>query len=679
MKNILLNELKRILIKERIIYTIIIFLFIGSFIQIKNINIPYPAIYQNHEIYVSDFKKLEGKCSKAKNNYLNNKEKTLLNSNTNMQTAINDYKNNKITIHQLKKILRNQDINLSKLDCFNDVKNYYTYISHKKGLTFTDINGLSALINTDFDLILFLLIVILVISIYLKDQEIQLDLIINTTINKKVCYLSRLLTSIIIVFIFFILEELIRVAYIFFTYGFGDFSSLISSTKIIGYSSWKLSFYQLYIISLFLRQIWIILSFLFCIVLSKFIKKILPFVIINLATVYLPNFIFSKKALSFFPLIGLNQPINYFKGKIYDNNNSIINIPFSKIDYIHILFIIFIFIIICIMILKKHRKFNNRKFFLPLLSFIFVISGCNNNEKIKLHDIYFSNSVNSHFSINNQYIFDVVNSNFTDFTTNKKYNIERNPFFESTILSGHCYQNKYYYLTHEQYQFSIKSLNLNTFESKVIFTNKSAIKDNIFKDILKYTTSIEYIKIEEPISFFCNGKILLLFYSNHVEKVDLNTNIQEKIIKKNIIPSSFQIYNHYLYYLDSLYQLHKYDLNINKDITIKINHLISSFYVINNRIYFIDLKKDHLYIYRKKESKTLINKRILYFYIQKKHCYYVRYDNLLPYDYNLKNKNNKIIMNIENYSFFIKNDKIFFTIYNEKKNDYELVIKEINN
>lgn len=36
-------------------------------------------------------------------------------------------------------------------------------------------------------------------------------------------------------------------------------------------------------------------------------------------------------------------------------------------------------------------------------------------------------------------------------------------------------------------------------------------------------------------------------------------------------------------------------------------------------------------------------------------------------------------MNIENYSFFIKNDKIFFTIYNEKKNDYELVIKEINN
>lgn len=206
MKNILLNELKRVLIKERIIYTIIIFLFIGSFIQIKNINIPYPAIYQNHEIYVSDFKKLEGKCSKAKNNYLNNKEKTLLNSNTNMQTAINDYKNNKITIHQLKKILRNQDINLSKLDCFNDVKNYYTYISHKKGLTFTDINGLSALINTDFDLILFLLIVILVISIYLKDQEIQLDLIINTTINKKVCYLSRLLTSIIIVFIFFILE-----------------------------------------------------------------------------------------------------------------------------------------------------------------------------------------------------------------------------------------------------------------------------------------------------------------------------------------------------------------------------------------------------------------------------------------------------------------------------------------
>lgn len=677
MKNILLNELKRILIKERIIYTILIFLVIGSFIQIKNINIPYPAIYQNHEIYVSDFKKLEGKCSKAKNNYLNNKEKALLNSNTNMQTAISDYKNNKITIHQLKKILRNQDINLSKLDCFNDVKNYYTYISQEKDLTFTDINGLSALINTNFDLIIFLLIVILVISIYLKDQEIQLDLIINTTINKKICYLSRLLSSIIIVFIFFILEELIRVSYIFLTYGFGDFSALISSTKIIGYSSWKLSFYQLYIISLFLRQIWIILSFLFCIVLSKFIKKILPFVIINLATVYLPNFIFSKKVLSFFPLIGLNQPINYFKGKIYDNSNNIINISFSKTDYIHILLIISVFITISILILKRHNQLCKKKIFLPILCFIFIISGCSSNNKNSIQNTYFSNSINSHFSISNQYIFDVVNSNFTDYTTYNKYNIERNPFFEGTILSGHCYKNKYYYLIHDQYQFSIKSLNLNTFESDVIFTNKSLIKDNIFKDLLRYTTSIEDIKLEEPVSFFCNGKNILLFYSNYIEKINLNTNFKEKIIKRNIIPSSFQIYDHYLYYLDRLYQLHKYDLNINKDILIKTSHLISSFYVIKNKIYFIDLKKDYLYLLYKKTAKPIINEKILYFYVKNNHCYYVSYNNLLPHDYNLKEENDKVIFNLETYSFFIKNNKIFFTIYNEKNNDYELMIKEL--
>ena len=92
MKQIFIVELNRILIKERILATLIIFILFGTVFQCVTMKVPNQQIYEQHEDYLDTYKFLEGPLTIEKDDFITKKDLEI--------------KSNEIIIKMLLKIIK---------------------------------------------------------------------------------------------------------------------------------------------------------------------------------------------------------------------------------------------------------------------------------------------------------------------------------------------------------------------------------------------------------------------------------------------------------------------------------------------------------------------------------------------------------------------------------------------
>lgn len=681
MKQIFIVELNRILIKERILATLIIFILFGTVFQCVTMKVPNQQIYEQHEDYLDTYKFLEGPLTIEKDDFITKKDLEIKSNEINNQNAIKDYKEDKISLEKFKSTLKSKADIENQVELFNNVKKQYEYVKKIGNVEFIDVNGLTVLVTGQFDFVLYLFMIILVITIYLRDIESGMDVVISTTKSgNRNIWLVRFIIAVLLATLAFIGVETFRYIYILLIYGISNLSTNISTSSIIGNTKWNLSFLQLYIVVIVLKIIWIFLTTHFLVHLCRYIKNSLYNFVFNFILIILPYMIFSSRILSFNPLIGLNEPINYFKGTILSDNNVIFK-AFNNKEYLYIICTFFLFVFINIFLETRRRKSNLKvnKILIICICFSIFISVCTHKELLK--DVRYNSLPFSHFEKGDNYIFDIENEKFINTKNNEEFLIERDPFVNGTIVNGNYYKNSYYYLSLSNNSYEIRKLNLDTFESVELFKVNAVNIDNIFRDIMRYTTSLEDIKIEIPDSIFCDGNTILLFYKNKIEFIDLQTNKKQILIKNSIIPTVYSIQYDNIYYLDSYYQLHKYHLSSKKD-EILFDELVTSFCIDNGKVYYRELKSGYVYEYNKKNHKKIIDVNILYFYVNNEQCYYVEESSLLPYCYDIVNNNKVELVNYKVYSFIVEQNNFYYSYYEEKDHsiriDYKKNILDVN-
>ena len=365
MKQIFIVELNRILIKERMLATLIIFILFGTVFQCVTMKVPNQKIYEQHEDYLDIYKFLEGPLTIEKDDFITKKDLEIKNKEINNQNAIKDYKEDKISLEEFKSTLKSKADIENQVELFNDVKKQYEYVKKLNNVEFIDVNGLTLLVNGQFDFVLYLFMIILVITIYLRDIEYGMDVVISTTKNgNRNIWLVRFIIAVLLAMLVFAGVETFRYIYILLIYDISNLSTNISTSSYIGNTKWNLSFLQLYIVVVVLKIIWVFLTTHFLVHLCRYIKNSLYYFIFNFILIILPYMIFSSRILSFNPLIGLNEPINYFKGTILNDNNIIFK-AFNNKEYLYIICAFFLFVFINIFLEIKRRRFNlkvNKKF-----------------------------------------------------------------------------------------------------------------------------------------------------------------------------------------------------------------------------------------------------------------------------------------------------------------------------
>ena len=71
-------------------------------------------------------------------------------------------------MEEFKSTLKSKADIENQVELFNDVKKQYEYVKKLDNVEFIDVNGLTLLVNGQFDFVLYLFMIILVITIYLQ-------------------------------------------------------------------------------------------------------------------------------------------------------------------------------------------------------------------------------------------------------------------------------------------------------------------------------------------------------------------------------------------------------------------------------------------------------------------------------------------------------------------------------
>ena len=666
-------EIKKLLLKENIIILLFIFILIGSVVQIKSISYPYQRLYEYNDIYNKKFSYLNGSLVKDIEDKLDETNQKINDNNKKTLDIIEMYKSEDIDLQQVKDFFKSkEDINV-EIELIQEIKKQIDYLNSNNIKYYTDINGLTVLVDTGFDFSLFLFTTIVATIIYIRDKECQMDMIIKTTLSNILLIKIKKRLFIFFSSIILLSTEAIRFLFILSDVGFSDFFAQINTSPFIGNSEIKISFFTLYIIIILLKLLWIVIMSYFYYWLAQFIDNSLYFLTVSIVLIVIPYLIIPARTLAFIPVFGLLESVLFFKGSIYNADGNIIFKNYTLNEYLVILFIA----IVTVMIILKKYMLTKGKIGIVLVIFL-VISGCKFNDELNdLNKINYNISPNMHFEIGGSYIFDPINSTMVNLNNDYLTNLERNPFVEGNIIVGNYYENSYYYLNTYRDGFEIRKLNLDNFDSEEIYKEELSIKNNLFVDVIEFTNSNNLTIIDIPSTIFCCEEKLLLFYHNKICIVDIESGVKKNIIENNIISSIFSIDRGNLYYLDNVYQLHKYDLNTMSD-RIILDKLIKSFSVINDKIYYIDLKDDKLYMVNENITELVIDEKVSYYYIENEICFMVFQKDSFGYSINLENKILNQITDYKVYSFNILENKIIYSFYDDNEKEIKINFKKIN-
>ncbi|WP_067843761.1 DUF5050 domain-containing protein [Amphibacillus sediminis] len=500
-------------------------------------------------------------------------------------------------------------------------------------------NGWDGLLSTEqLDFGLLLLLLLLVTPVFCAEFSSDMRSL-HLTLRKgtREHAISKMLLVFFVVIIISILSIMLRYGFYDIKYGLDHGNYPLQSLSYFGASLKEISLSSTFlwstILKIFGNLIFAMLIMLFSVLTKKYALTLFSSTIIIL----LPYYLFTLDSSKYFlpgPL-GFMLSTGYFRGSEYERN------PFTdQIDLIYegvpvMTLVILLIISLCIGIgawivilyyhtnawyaRKRRHKLKSLSITLLLCMIAVTLVGCDFSNKVdNEHDIF--NSISRQTFENDSYRFYIDESDvenirpvFEDKETGEINNLMRSPFSSLTSIENYIYGNGslVYYLKmdydksgfyKETNRLSLIEVDTTTFDEKIIYEKNANMTKDTFLG-LHTTDDIDFLGIT---SFFVDKKhIYFVVDDNQIRRINRLTGKTDTIIQTSVF-NNIAYNGRYIYYPNEAYQIIKYDIQTEKEMTIP-DIITTQFFLTDSELLYIN-RQDNYSIYAMNLSDSNIRK-----------------------------------------------------------------------
>ncbi|MBC5638710.1 DUF5050 domain-containing protein [Ornithinibacillus sp. BX22] len=268
---------------------------------------------------------------------------------------------------------------------------------------------------------------------------------------------------------------------------------------------------------------------------------------------------------------------------------------------------------------KRRHKLKSLSITLLLCMIAVTLVGCDfSNEVDNEHDIF--NSISRQTFENDSYRFYIDESDvenirpvFEDKETGEIKNLMRSPFSSLTSIENYIYGNGslVYYMKmdydksgfyKETNRLSLIEVDTTTFDEKIIYEKNANMTKDTFLG-LHTTDDIDFLGIT---SFFVDKRyIYFVVDDNQIRRINRLTGKEDTIIQTSVF-NNIAYNGRYIYYPNEAYQVIKYDIQTEKEMTIP-DIITTQFFLTDSELLYIN-RQDNYSIYAMNLSDSNIRK-----------------------------------------------------------------------
>ena len=655
------QELKKLFVKNKGIYIVIILILLKILFPTFNSNSAYieQNIELNKTIYSEYCEKFGGKLNLIKirkiDEYITNIKSAESKSNIILEKYYNNLINNNeycIEIAKLKPLLNQKKI----IQYFDDYYQYCKEDTSNRYLVYEN-SWVVLLTDSGLDVFLVLLIILLVTGIYTNEYNVNMNLINNTTKKGKTSLFNvKLLIGVVASITIVILFSIINFIVVDNKYGLNGLSYPIQSVQKFQNITYEISLFGMFLLQMLIKIFGAIIITVIISAISIIFKTKLESVCTALLLIIVPSFLFETITLSdhyyfstlFTPAVYRGGIFNNLENCLYEMNTKKMLIGF---------FVLSLFTLILYYIAKSIYHNKNiltkiyKSIYTCLLFVIFAnITGCETTEvsktKIDSGCIVDYNGVLFNLSQTDVFYVDDCKSVFN--------NVFENNVFRTKFK---IVENKIYYLEQTDL-LSLRYLNLDNFKEYGVYP-----KINDENEMFFTKNQIDINK-----NFFFNDYFVLddfLILTGENNRIFNLKNDEISLFAENSDGAIYSLFkkDNQIFFINDMYELRFFD------ITNKSYGKIDDIYVkqalcYNNSIYCtqIDENKINLcFIDDQFNLKTIIkNENITDFIINEEKIIYV-IDNSKVYISDLDGNGKQFVYEGEVFGIGYINNTVYIT------------------
>lgn len=500
------HELHKLLIKQKGLLLIILFLGISIITQVLLFNNPKTNMStMDQEHYAEYMSFFSGELTPQKEEYFLS-EQSKINTAIEAKALIDsDLVSGEISsddeyLNRYRKI----EAILNKEPVFNEIKSKYEYVAEAPSNRFFVSNdGLPPLLSNDkLDYVLAVLILILTVLFFTNESTSGMLEIMRTTANggKKsaVCKFFVILVLTVMLTIIFTMLKLLIFS---LSYGLENITYPIQSLSYFGSSKFDISIIGTFFISIGFKCIGFCSFSAIAVLMAVAFKKVLLSFFIPIALLLVQEFLFTNNTLQYLlpTPAGLMRGIGYLRGEAFETINKGLTTQklikvFDDISVGQILFVILAAIItMAISIAVTLRCYDNkrvkpsfnskRKNIIAVMLAVLFLGGCSNaSPALDINRVH-SQNIGQNFSFvqNSESIFSNEGTVLMqDKLSEKQTKLIRNPFVhvqdDKNITAMYTYGNSVYYLKSNAADCVINEISLDTYEETEIFKTENMPK-----------------------------------------------------------------------------------------------------------------------------------------------------------------------------------------------------------
>lgn len=609
-------ELKKIMIWQRGALYLGLVLLLSVFLLIVS-DSPYDSSmeqYKNEYEWYLD--KVNGYCTADKAAYLEQEALAIAEAKRNINTALENYYDGKISEDEYDKLSTEYNAILEKQDGFEVIYQQYLYICENIGnCYFLQTNGWAGLLNGGtLNFLLVFGILLFVTPVFCSEYSCQMDALILTA--KEGRKSSRYKILIILSGVLLLCISISLMEYIFYNlkYGLPNGNYPIQSLCYFADSSKSVTLFEGYLYIGLLRSFGGIFLAILLMFISVLTRKYTFTLLAGAVSVILPYIGLSKTGIYHLPLpLPFLLGTDFFSGSIISNDalTGEAMTVFSEISTVSLWILLSVSFVICIMaILWIFRCSTNRwqmnvgkkcvSSLVLIFCLLFTMTGCSGDDE-KGSPVYNSSAVYDGMGYEIIQDTETLQYLLKNNLTGETIDLVRSPMFgvfsdEEKVLCYFVNPTCLYYttLTTQRHvdrignynssttKVSVIKLNLSTFEEKTIFEQVTDSGHSILG--IEYETGDKWEFLQYHSAFFLNHDDLFFVGNDGIRKVNRST----KSITKIDIPTNGNIAfdGENIFYKNEQSVLKRYDISTNETMLYE-NIIVSDFGMDEQFIYYV--------------------------------------------------------------------------------------------
>lgn len=582
-----LSELRKLLIKQKGIWIIIIMLALKATMMITKTYDIHHLIERNPQGYTNYINKYKGKLTDEKEKNLKAEYNFGVQSRNDLEDLLRKRKAGVIT----EELFQSSIVKVyeSKLNqgVFSVIYNQYFYVKEdpERRYFINEAGWNNLLTHSEPDIFLIITLVAYLSLIFCREYELSMDQIILSSIKGKYhAAFYKLISGGLLSAGITILFSFVEYVCIGIKTGLPDGSFPLQSLQFFQNSPYLISLEQTFIYMTLCRVLGSLMLLGVISTLGVIIKKTIPTLIFGTILLLLPYIVFNNNsALLLFPLpSGLLSGAGYFWGT--SNEIIIRNLNFQAIEPAVFSMMMIVFgvetILLC---LFAYIVFSNRgfKFKISALKFrsliiglltcliFYCFSGCEkvylSDENITVNGLASLNyGETSEYSIN----FDVVKGTITakNKKTDDKEELLRDPFGKDAKINGiYVTDEMCFYLSKKEDSKGIRvyCINMSNFSKSLIYNSVDDNNEDFFGLKSKYDLVSDFNKMGDIMAnvsaFFLNDSYIYYVQNSQLIRINRATGL-EKILSIDVSEYKSIFYHHgNIYYIDTLQRINIYN------------------------------------------------------------------------------------------------------------------------